>query len=373
MSEASRRLRRAALALLLPGAPQIAEGRRLGGGIALGVWLSLWILLAVRWDAVRAAAATPDGLVAVTILVGGLLAPPIWSLVEPRRGGAARRSRWAGLVSSLAGNRLALAGLLTVCGLYLAALLAPILAPYDPTLQGELVAGSVQPPSGAHPLGTDQYARDVLSRLLYGARISLGVGFLAVAISVSIGTVVGGVAGYVGGKVDTLLMRLVDMVLSFPRLILLIAVIAVVERPSLITIVAVLGLTLWPSTARLVRGEVLGIREREYVEAGRALGYSRRRILFRHVLPNALGPVIVAATLGVGNVVILEAGLSFLGIGVQPPVPSWGNMVADGRARLLEGWWISTFPGLAIVATVLAFNLLGDGLRDALDPRSTVR
>lgn len=362
-----------ALALVLPGSPQILEGRRLGGGVVLGGWASAWILLVARWEAVRGVVDTPDGLLAVAIVVGGLLAAPAWSLLEPGRTGRRRRSWWGRFVRSLAWNRLALAGLLAACGLCLAALLAPILAPYDPTLHGELVAGSVRPPSSAHPLGTDQYARDVLSRLLYGARISLGVGLLAVAISVSIGTVVGGVAGYVGGKLDTVLMRLVDMVLSFPRLVLLIAVIAVVERPSVTTIVAVLGLTLWPSTARLVRGEVLGIREREYVEAGRALGYSRRRILFRHVLPNALGPVIVAATLGVGNVVILEAGLSFLGIGVQPPVPSWGNMVADGRARLLDGWWISTFPGLAIVATVLAFNLLGDGLRDALDPRSAIR
>jgi len=277
--------------------------------------------------------------------------------------------RWGPTIRAFRRNHLAVAGLIAVLAFYLVALLTPILAPFDPAAQGDLVAGSNLPPSWEHPLGTDQYARDVFSRLLYGARISLTVGFVAVAISVTIGTLVGAVAGYVGGKTDTLLMRFVDMVLSFPRLVLLIAVIAMLESPSIFLIIAVLGLTLWPSSARIVRGEVLALREREFVEAARALGFSGARILGRHVLPNALAPVIVAATLGIGNTIVLEAGLSFLGIGVQPPTPSWGNMVADGRTRLLEAWWISTFPGFAIVLVVLAFNLVGDGLRDALDPR----
>ena len=163
-------------------------------------------------------------------------------------------------------------------------------------------------------------------------------------------------------------MRFVDMVISFPRLILLITIIAIFE-PSIFLIVAVLGLTLWPSTARIVRGEVLSLREREFVQAAEALGYPKRRIILRHLIPNALAPVIVAATLGIGNTIVLEAGLSFLGMGVQPPTPSWGTMVADGRDHLLNAWWLSTFPGLAIVFTVLSFNLVGDGLRDALDPR----
>jgi peptide/nickel transport system permease protein len=217
-------------------------------------------------------------------------------------------------------------------------------------------------------MGTDQAARDVLSRLLYGARISLGIGILAVAISVTLGTLLGAVAGYLGGWVDGAVMRFVDMVIAFPRLVLLVTIVAVFQ-PSILLIVAVLGLTLWPGTARIVRGEVLALRERGFVLAARALGYSRRRIILRHVVPNVLGPVIVAATLGIGETIVLEAGLSFLGLGVQPPTPSWGTMVADGRNNLLGAWWLSTFPGFAIVLTVLAFNLVGDGLRDAMDPR----
>jgi peptide/nickel transport system permease protein len=204
--------------------------------------------------------------------------------------------------------------------------------------------------------------------MLYGARVSLSIGFIAVGISVTIGTVVGAVAGFFGGRIDAIIMRFVDIVISFPRLILLITIIAVFE-PSIFLIVAVLGLTQWPQTSRIVRAEVLSLREREFVQAGRALGFSRPRLIFRHLIPNALAPVIVAATLGIGDTIVLEAGLSFLGMGVQPPTPSWGTMVADGRNNLLGAWWITTFPGLAIVLTVLSFNLAGDGLRDALDPR----
>jgi peptide/nickel transport system permease protein len=252
--------------------------------------------------------------------------------------------------------------------LYALALVTPLVAPYDPNLQGNLLTERFVGLSPAHPLGTDQFARDVLSRLLYGARISLSIGFLAVAISVTIGTTLGAVAGYLGGLVDTAIMRFVDMVISFPRLVLLITIIALFE-PSIFLITAVLGLTLWPGTARIVRGEVLSLKEREFVQAAVALGYSRPRIIFRHLIPNALAPVIVAATLGIGNTIVLEAGLSFLGLGVQPPTPSWGTMVEAGRGQLLDAWWLSTFPGLAIVFTVLSFNLVGDGLRDALDPR----
>jgi peptide/nickel transport system permease protein len=249
------------------------------------------------------------------------------------------------------------------------ALLTPYLAPHGGEVADRIVETRYQAPSAEHPMGTDRFGRDVLTRVLYGTRISLGIGVAAVAIAITLGTLVGAVAGYVGGWIDTVAMRTVDVLLSFPRLVLLIAVVALFE-PSVALVTLVLGATGWMGTSRIVRGEVLSIREEEYVEAARALGYGDGRILLRHVLPNALTPVIVAATLGVGNTILAEAALSFLGLGVQPPTPSWGNMVAAGRDVMLDAWWITLFPGLAIVFTVMSFNLVGDGLRDALDPRS---
>jgi peptide/nickel transport system permease protein len=227
---------------------------------------------------------------------------------------------------------------------------------------------SYRSPSGEFPLGTDRFGRDVLSRILYGARISLAIGFVATAISVTVGTAIGALAGYFGRFVDSALMRFTDVVLAFPRLILLILIVALFQ-PSLTVIILVLGLTQWPATTRIVRGEVLSLREREFVQAARALGFRHTRIILRHVLPNVIAPVIVTATLGIGNTIVLEAGLAFLGLGLQPPTPTWGEMVNAGRENLLGAWWLATFPGLTIVTVVLAFNVLGDGLRDALDPR----
>lgn len=371
------------LSAVLPGLPQLLAGRWGAGGTALLAWAGLLWTAVARWERIAAAPGGAwDERLALLTLVAGLAGSWLWSWRDAGRtsggmrgdsgeGGPARRgvSQWALVRRAFAGNRTAVAGLAVIAALYLLALLTPFLAPFEPTLQGDLVRERFAAPSAAHPLGTDQFARDVLSRILYGARISLTIGFVAVGIAVTLGTLVGSVAGYLGGWWDGVIMRVVDMVISFPRLVLLITVLALLEQPGIFVIVAILGLTLWPATARLVRGEVLSLREREFVEAARALGYSRRRIVLKHLIPNALGPVIVAATLGIGNTIVLEAGLSFLGLGVQPPTPSWGTMVADGRSDLLGAWWLSTFPGLAIVFTVLAFNLVGDGLRDALDPR----
>lgn len=282
-------------------------------------------------------------------------------------GEAARTPEWRRVVRSLARGPAA-AGLAGVVALGLAALLAPLMTPYDPTVPGALVTERLVGPSAVHPLGTDQAARDVLARLLFGARVSLTIGILGAFTAGTLGTLLGAVSGYLGGWIDSAVMRLVDVVIAFPRLVLLIAVTALF-RPGVGLLVLLLGLTMWPGTARLVRGEVLSLREREFILAARALGFSRRRIILRHVIPNVLAPVLVAVTLGIGDTIVLEAGLSFLGLGVQPPTPSWGSMVADGRGDLLGAWWLSTFPGLVIVLTVLSFNLLGDGLRDALDPR----
>ncbi|MEN8143469.1 MAG: ABC transporter permease [Gemmatimonadota bacterium] len=251
--------------------------------------------------------------------------------------------------------------------LSLATLLTPLLSPFDPNAI-DPAASRLLTPSWGHPMGTDHLGRDVLSRVLYGGRISLSIGFLSILIAVTLGVVVGAVAGYLGGWIDGVLMRIVDLFLSFPRLILLVTIVAVFP-PSVFLIVAILGLTGWMGVARLVRGQVLSLREREYIQAARALGFRGRRILARHILPNVLTPVIVAATLGIGNAILAEAALSFLGLGVAPPTASWGSVINDGKRFMLDGWWITSFPGLAIVLTVVSFNLVGDGLRDALDPR----
>ncbi len=352
-----------AVGLVLPGVPALLGGRPWAGGVVVGGWLSLVSLLLWRWERVAGAfGGTLEERVALLALTGGLVV--LW-LGGTRMGTVEGKRR-------LERHPLAMAGLVVVGVSFLVAFLAPFLAPHDPllqpTFQEGVAAARLAPPGPGHLLGTDQYSRDILSRILYGARISLSISLLSVAIGVGLGTLVGGVAGYVGGVVETLLMRTVDVVIAFPRLVLLIAVVAVF-RPSITLVVLVLGLTQWPATARIVRAEVLSLRERGFVLAARALGFSDARILFRHVLPNVLAPVIVTATLGVGNTIVLEAGLSFLGLGVQPPTPSWGRMVADGRAYLMDAWWVATFPGLAIVLVVVAFNLLGDGLRDVLDPR----
>ncbi len=217
-------------------------------------------------------------------------------------------------------------------------------------------------------LGTDQYGRDIFSRLLYGSRISLSIGFLVVLISVTLGTVVGVSSGYFGGWVDNIAMRLVDVLIAFPALFLILIIIATFGN-SIYLIVVTLSFTGWMGVARIVRGQVLSLKEQEFILAAKSLGLSNLRIIFRHLVPNALTPVIVAATLRIGSIILTEAGLSFLGLGVQPPTPSWGNIINEGRDSLLNHWWISTFPGMAILSTVVCFNLIGDGVRDALDPR----
>ena len=261
-------------------------------------------------------------------------------------------------------NRLALAGGVLLAALAIVAAAAPWIAPYDPlqvTLPDALLG-----PSLAHPLGTDPLGRDVLSRLIFGARISLSIGFIAVGIAVVVGSAVGAIAGFYGGWVDAVLMRLVDTLLSIPTIFLLLAVIAIVE-PSIQIIMAVIGLTSWMGVARLVRAEILSLKEREFVLAARVLGASSWRQITTHLLPNAMGPVLVSATLGVGGAILTESVLSYLGLGVQPPTPSWGNILNEGRVALGVAWWLTLSPGVCILVTVLAFNLLGEGLRERLN------
>lgn len=362
---------------VVPGLGHLVRGEWIAGMMLFLGWgftLSVLFFTRARIGAVFTARRIPiDGVVAIVTLV--VMALLLWGwafrdlAVKSRR---PRRlhgdSQWSIAARHFRKNKLAIGGLVVMLLLYVITLVTPLIAPYDPSLQGNIVLSRYLPPSMEHLMGTDKFGRDIFSRVLYGSRISLSIGFIAVAISITLGTLIGAFSGYFGKIVDSILMRFTDMMLSFPRLVLLIVVIALFE-PSIYIVVIVLGLTGWMGTARLVRGEVLSLREREFVQAARALGMNDWRIIFRHVIPNTMAPVIVSATLGIGQTILTEASLSFLGLGVQPPTPSWGNMVADGRDALINAWWIATFPGIAIVVTVVAFNLLGDGLRDALDPR----
>lgn len=271
-----------------------------------------------------------------------------------------------GFWRAFAANRLAVVGGVVVLHLAALALLAPVVAPMDPNRPD--VTRILEPPSRAHPLGTDQLGRDVLSRMLFGARVSLAVGFVSVGIATAIGIVLGSLAGYNAGLADALIMRLVDLMLVFPRFFLLLAILAFLT-PSIWTIMTVIGLTGWMGVTRLVRAEFLSLKEREFVLWSHSIGASGFRVVWRHILPNAMAPVLVAMTLGIPAAILTESGLSFLGIGVQPPFATWGNILNDGRDAIEIAWWLSLYPGLAILVTVLAYNLLGEGIRDALDPR----
>ena len=263
-------------------------------------------------------------------------------------------------------HSLLILGLVLVGTMTLAALLAPWLRTHDPIAMN--LDALLQAPSPLHYFGTDALGRDVFSRMLYGARVSLWVGFVSVGISVCIGVCFCLVAGYFRGLVDECIMRFVDVMLCFPSFFLILAVIAFLE-PSLTNIMIVIGLTSWMGVARLVRAETLSLRERDFISAARLAGASTRRIIFRHILPNAMAPVFVSASLGIAGAILTESSLSFLGIGVQHPTPSWGNILLEGKQTLEIAWWLSVFPGLAILFTVLGYNLLGESLRDMLDPR----
>ncbi len=270
-------------------------------------------------------------------------------------------------LSRIARNRLALTGAILMAILAILAIFAPVIAPHHFAEQNLLER--LKPPSTKYWMGTDDLGRDILSRLIWGTRVSLIVAFVAVGISTLFGTLIGLISGYFGRWVDSVLMRLVDIILCFPTFFLILMVIAFLE-PSITNVMIVIGITSWTGLARLVRGEALSIRERDFVLAAKALGASNSRILFTHLLPNVVAPIIVTATLGVGGAILTESALSFLGLGIQPPAPSWGSMLSAGKDYIHFAWWLSVFPGLAILITVMSFNLLGEGLRDALDPRS---
>lgn len=272
-----------------------------------------------------------------------------------------------GLLRTSLSNPLALSGFIIIASILVLALLAPLIAPYDPNSID--VKAILLPPSSIHFMGTDGLGRDVFSRMLYGARISLLVGIVAVGISTIIGIVLGAISGYYRGWVDIIIMRFVDVMLSIPTFFLILAVIAFLT-PSIWNIMIVIGLTSWMGVTRLVRAEFMSLRNREFILAAQTLGSKDARMIFIHLLPNSLTPIIVSSVLGVASAVLVESGLSFLGLGVQAPQASWGNILTDGKEYIQFAWWLSLFPGLAILFTVLGYNLLGEGLRDALDPRS---
>lgn len=277
-----------------------------------------------------------------------------------------RNSIFSETMRSLRRNNTAMIGLALIFVLVIVGVFAPLVAPSDP-YQANLDI-SLQAPSHSHWMGTDEEGRDVLSRVIYGARISLKVGIIASTLSLLIGVILGLLAGFFKGWVDTLIMRFTDMMFGFPALLFMIGITAAVPQPDINVAMLAIALVSWPGMARIMRAQVIQIRDREYVAAAEALGYSRIRVMLRHVLPNCLAPVIVAFTMSIGGAVLAEASLSFIGLGAQPPEPSWGSMISFGRSHLRGEWWISVFPGLAVAFMVMGFNLFGEGLRDALDP-----
>jgi peptide/nickel transport system permease protein len=280
--------------------------------------------------------------------------------------GAGTSSIFRDFLRRLFRNRLAAGGGIVIALLFVVAAVPSLVTDRDPNRID--ILRILAPPSAEHPLGTDELGRDVLSRMVHGARISLEVGFVATGIATAIGLVVGLIAGFYGRWVDGVLMRFVDIMLCFPSFFLILAVIAFLG-PSIINIMVVIGLTHWMGAARLIRAETLSLKERDFVAAARAQGAGNLRIIFRHILPNALAPVLVWATLGVAGAILVESSLSFLGIGVQPPTPSWGNILTAGKDNIEFAWWLSVYPGLAILVTVLGYYLLGEGIQDAADPR----
>lgn len=279
-----------------------------------------------------------------------------------------KRSQWREVWRMLKKNKMALVGLGILVILVLLALFADVIADYDTVVIKQNLANRLKGPSAEHWLGTDEFGRDIFARLIHGARVSLKVGIIAVGISIVLGGILGALAGFYGGKIDNIIMRVMDVFLAVPSILLAIAIVSALG-PSIINLMVAISISSVPRYARIVRASVLSIRDQEFVEAARAIGANNARIIFRHIIPNSLAPVIVQGTLGVASAILSTAGLSFIGLGIQPPAPEWGSMLSGGRQYLRYAWWVTTFPGVAIMITILSLNLLGDGLRDALDPR----
>ena len=366
---------------LVPGLGHLALGQRAKGAHLLTVMVAVVFILIWRMERVVAAFSSHaiDQWIASLFLVGSLLLVVVYSrrdvkqlLDQGDEPSVASKSPWRVARRRFRANTLAMVSIYVIGIIYVAALLTPLLAPYDPTVIENVVETRYLSPSGAHLFGTDEFGRDLFTRALYGARVSLSVGLLAMLLSKVIGTSYGAVAAYFGGIVDATLMRLVDVIIAFPTFYLMLMLVGVFEA-NILLIVLILGFTSWPGTARYIRGEILSLKEQEFAESARAIGLPPRLVIIRHLIPSALSPVLVSAALSVAGMIGAEAGLSFLGLGIRPPTPSWGNMVSGGQDALLVAWWVAFFPGALLALTLVSFSLFADGIRDALDPKVLMR
>lgn len=365
---------------IIPGLGHLALGKRVKGSHLLSY--SVGIVLLMLWRSDRIAHAfssrTTDEWVAVMFLIGSLLAAAVYSQWDVRRlldsGNTlvAGNGPWQIAARRFRVNKLAVGSVYMILLLYILAILAPLVVPQDPSMIENVLATRYLPPSFDHLFGTDEFGRDLFSRAMYGARVSLSIGLLAMLLSKTIGTIYGAVAAYFGGMVDSILMRMVDVIIAFPTFYLMLMLVGVFEA-SIALLILILGLTSWPGTARYIRGEILSLKEQEFAESARAIGLPPHLVILRHLIPSAMSPVLVSAALSVAGMIGAEAGLSFLGLGVRPPIPSWGNMVSGGQDAMLVAWWVAFFPGALLTLTLVSFSLLADGLRDALDPKALMR
>lgn len=365
----------------VPGLGHLALGQRAKGVHLLTAAVSAAFIFVWRSERVAAAFTSPaiDQLTASLFLIGSLLFAVVYSRWDVQRllergdePAVVSKSPWRVAVRRFRANTLAVASVYVIAALYIAALLTPLIAPYDPSAIENVLQTRYLAPSAAHLFGTDEFGRDLFTRALYGARVSLSVGLLAMVLSKVIGTSYGAIAAYFGGIVDAILMRMVDVVIAFPTFYLMLMLVGVFEA-NILFIVLILGLTSWPGTARYIRGEILSLKEQGFAESARAIGLPPRLIIMRHLIPSAMSPVLVSAALSVAGMIGAEAGLSFLGLGIRPPTPSWGNMVSAGQDSLLVAWWVAFFPGALLALTLVSFSLFADGIRDALDPKVLMR
>ena len=381
MARSESRARAAPWLALVPGLGHLALGRRSKGAHLLTVTAAAVFILIWRMERVAAAFSSRaiDQWIASLFLIGSLLLVVAYSRRDVQRlleqgdePSVVSKSPWRVALRRFRANTLAVTSIYVIAILYVAALLTPLLAPYDPSAIENVLQTRYLSPSGAHLFGTDEFGRDLFTRALYGARVSLSVGLLAMLLSKVIGTSYGAVAAYFGGIVDATLMRLVDVIIAFPTFYLMLMLVGVFEA-NILLIVLILGFTSWPGTARYIRGEILSLKEQEFAESARAIGLPPRLVIIRHLIPSALSPVLVSAALSVAGMIGAEAGLSFLGLGIRPPTPSWGNMVSGGQDALLVAWWVAFFPGALLALTLVSFSLFADGIRDALDPKVLMR